>query len=127
MGYTWTDGELITATKLNNTGGGYDAVIRLTHTNDSGIDSTANLTPSIISGTFQGLKSKIDGGGFPSILVQYYHPWGYYGELVGYVTYISNNAIYCAAAGYYPFGNGLQVYFYSLPLVWSSNDTITWD
>ena len=22
MGYTWTDGELITATKLNNTGGG---------------------------------------------------------------------------------------------------------
>ena len=23
MGYTWTDGELITATKLNNTGGGF--------------------------------------------------------------------------------------------------------
>ena len=29
MGYTWTDGELITATKLNNTGGGggIDALI----------------------------------------------------------------------------------------------------
>ena len=27
MGYTWTDGELITATKLNNTGGGDTGLI----------------------------------------------------------------------------------------------------
>lgn len=32
MGYTWTDGELITATKLNNTGGGGNATVRLSAT-----------------------------------------------------------------------------------------------
>ena len=32
MGYTWTDGELITATKLNNTGGGGCAIVELSAT-----------------------------------------------------------------------------------------------
>lgn len=32
MSYTWTDGELITATKLNNTGGGGCAIVELSAT-----------------------------------------------------------------------------------------------
>ena len=32
MGYTWTDGELITATKLNNTGGSGCAIVELSAT-----------------------------------------------------------------------------------------------
>ena len=125
MGYTWTDGELITATKLNNTGGGgYDAVIRLTHSNDSGADIITNLTPSIVSGTFAGLSDIISDGGVPNILIEYYHPWGmYYAFNGGVITYVSSNNISMVVAGFMP----VDEIFTSLgDLLWSSNDSIAW-
>lgn len=128
MGYTWTDGELITATKLNNTGGGYDAVIRLTHSNDSGTDESANLTPSIVSGSYASLMSKISNNGVPCIHIEYYHPWGEYGSLDGLITYVGAYGIYVDAVGYFPFGDGYNNHFYKLgQLLWSSSDTIVWD
>ncbi len=49
---TWATGDTITAAKLNNiedgianAGGGWDAIIRLTHAENSGYDTTAQLTP----------------------------------------------------------------------------------
>ena len=48
MGYTWTDGELITATKLNNTGGG-GAII-------------ATLENGAIEYSFNELLSYVNGG-----------------------------------------------------------------
>lgn len=41
MGYTWTDGELITATKLNNTGGGDTGLIEY-DTNSAELNKTYN-------------------------------------------------------------------------------------
>lgn len=129
---TWTTGDTITATKLNKIENGivsaspYDAVIRLTHSNDSGQDITDNLTPSIISGTYADLHSKISNGGFPHIIVQYYHPWGFYGFLEGYITYSSETGIWIKSTGFYPFGN-TGGHFYYLDLLWTSSDTILWD
>lgn len=61
MGYTWTDGELITATKLNNTGGGGGGLSQYTATpsgadvnldcsyNDLVADITAGKVPYIVN------------------------------------------------------------------------------
>lgn len=61
MGYTWTDGELITATKLNNTGGGGGGFSQYTATysgadinldcsyNDLMTDITAGKVPYIVN------------------------------------------------------------------------------
>ena len=124
MGYTWTDGELITATKLNNTGGGgYDAVILLTHANDSSADLKTSLTPSIISGSYDGIRSKISNNEYPVILVQYYHPWGYYGSLDGLITYVGATSINIDPTGYFP----VDAVFKTLSsLQWGSDDTIAW-
>lgn len=63
MGYTWTDGELITATKLNNTGGGGGGYSEYTATasggdinldcsyNDLVADITAGKIPYIVNST----------------------------------------------------------------------------
>lgn len=125
MGYTWTNGELITATKLNNTGGGgYDAVILLTHANDSSPDTTANLTPSIISGSFAGVKAKINNNEYPSILVQYYHPWGYYGSLDGLIKYVGESTILINATGFFPVDG---VFKEVSAMLWGSDNTIAWE
>ena len=126
MGYTWTDGELITATKLNNTGGsGYDAVIRLTHASDSSDDSYTNLTPSIESGTYADLYAKCNDNGVPNICVEYYHPWGYRSTLVGCITYINNLGLTIFPVGYYPLDLTFRVSQY--PLLWGNSDSIAWD
>lgn len=54
MGYTWTDGELITATKLNNTGGGGG----LAHYTD---------TSGTLNCTYNDLLADITAGRLPYI------------------------------------------------------------
>ena len=48
MGYTWTDGELITATKLNNTGGGDTGLIEY-DTNSGELNKTYNELLAMIN------------------------------------------------------------------------------
>ena len=89
MGYTWTDGELITATKLNNTGGGggYDFVI--TGTYNEGEFTSLTLE----SGSYSGIVSKIQGGDVVSGLFYFtYDGNTYIYVLVGY-SYISNDSL----------------------------------
>lgn len=55
MGYTWTDGELITATKLNNTGGGGTSGL-VTDTSDE-LDKSYNEIMAMVSaGTLPFIK-----------------------------------------------------------------------
>ena len=60
MGYTWTDGELITATKLNNTGGGYDFVITCEYDGDD----LTNI--ALDSGSYGDLVNMLQNGDTPS-------------------------------------------------------------
>ena len=132
---TWTTGDTITATKLNkieqgiaNAGGGasWDAVIRLTHSNDSGADAPGNLTPSIVSGSFSDLYSKLSNGGCPIILVEYYHP-AYmiqYSTIMGYITYFTNNAIIITIAGFTTLDKIFKEWGI---LLWDTNDDIGWE
>lgn len=126
---TWTTGDTITATAMNKIENGiansapYDAVIRLTHANNSNADSASSLTPSIVSGTFASLKTKLNNGGVPNILVEYYHPWGITGTLVGYVTYIRSDSISISVAGYFRMNTDFQFMEW---LVWDDTDTIVW-
>lgn len=78
---TWATGDTITAAKLNNmengianAGSGWDAIIRLTHAENSGGDQAENLTASVVSGTFADVLSKFTQGVYPRILVQYNDP-----------------------------------------------------
>ena len=72
MAYTWTDGELITATKLNQTGGGYDAVVVL------GVDEEEQPIITIESGSFSDFYSKFENGDRPSIQIIFDNPDGGY-------------------------------------------------
>lgn len=139
---TWATGDTITAAKLNNIedgiaeaaqsgGGGWDAVIRLTHADNSGPDNSTNLTPSIVEGTYAGLAAKISGGGCPCILVEYSNPFmgTYYSAPMGFVSYISNGGISIAIAGPFFYLQGVD---YDTPfgrvgnVTWTSSDTIAW-
>lgn len=130
---TWATGDTITATAMNkiengiaNAGGSsWDAVIRLTHSNDSGADVPANLTPSIVSGAFADLSAKISNGGYPCILVEYYHPmWGNrFSSPMGYINYHSENSIVVTIAGFSAVSEG---YLYYGDIVWSSNNALSW-
>lgn len=135
--HEWTNGETITAAKLNNIeegiteaaqgGGGLsaDAVIHLEHANNSDDDNSASLTPTIVSGTFAELKAKINDGGCPYILVEYHHPWGTAFTMpMGYVTYVGVTAITVVIAGYSAFQNVFKLFGY---LVWADDDTLFWD
>lgn len=136
MTYTpteWTTGDTITAAKLNNieegiaeaaqSGGGWDAIIRLTHANNSGPDTTANLTPSIMSGTYASLVAKMQGDGCPTILVEYVHPlWGimFANPMISGIT-ANQDSLRITIAGYFPVSES-QV----LGLSWDSTDTLSW-
>lgn len=127
MGYTWSNGDLITAERLNNTGGGdYDAVIRLTHSNDSGADTIANLTPSIVSGNFLHLHAMLDDTKVPNILVEYYHPWGMFTTLTPYINYFNNDAIFIYVTGYSPMDTQFKV-IGGFNLMWDSTNNIAWN
>lgn len=125
---TWATGDTITAAKLNNiengiANGGWDAIIRLTHADNSGPDSYGNLTPSIIEGTFADLTAKIQSGGFPCILVQYLHPWGstWAAPMVHGLSW-DVSTLRMTIAGYLPFSDSSVV----LNLNWSYGDTVAW-
>lgn len=129
---TWTTGDTITATKLNklengvaNAGGAsWDAVIRLTHANNSNADAPASLTPSIVEGTFSDLSSKISNGECPIILVEYTHPWGYrFAAPMAYIIYSSPSTISLDIAGYSLMTTNFISYG---TLSWTSSDNLTW-
>ena len=132
---TWTTGDTITATALNKIengiadsgggSGGYDAVIRLTHSNDSGADTAVNLTPSIKSGSFAQLFDIVDNTNVPNILVEYYHPYGITATVSGYVSYYNYDAIMINVTGYLPMNAQFSVI--GVSLIWDSNDDIGWN
>ena len=127
---TWTTGDTITASAMNKIENGianaspWDAVIRLTHANNSNADSIANLTPSIVEGTFSDLFSKISNGEYPTILVEYTHPWGLrFAVPMAYITYSSSYTISIEIAGYSLMSSTFIKYG---DLAWSSSDNLTW-
>lgn len=127
---TWNTGDDVTAMKLNKleqgiaNAGSWDAIIRLTHSNDSGADNSTNLTPSIIEGSFSDLYAKLSNGEYPTILIQYYHPWGIrFAVPMAYIMYFSNSVISFNIAGYSSITSAYVVYG---SLTWSSSDTLSW-
>ena len=131
---TWNTGDTVTASAMNkiengiaNAGGSsWDAVIRLTHSNDSGADVPAHLTTSIVSGTFADLSAKLSNGGFPCILVEYYHLMFSirFSAIMGYVDYFSSTAIGILIAGFSPIGDSYKTFG---RIIWDNNNTIVWD
>ena len=122
---TWTTGDTITATKLNNieqgianAGGGWDIVIQGVYDDDG--DEFTSLT--LESGTYSSISSAIQGG---QVLtgVLYYEATGpiYTNSLCNY-CYISDESIVsCAFLG--------MAYGSSQPRIWyvlidSNNDVI---
>lgn len=105
--------------------GGYDAVIRLTHADNSGDDTPTNLTLSIVSGTYADLYSKFSDGGCPYVLVEYVHPWGVaYSAPMAYTVYFTETSILLVIAGYFRLANQWQ----NLGnVLWNSDDTLEWD
>ena len=68
MAYTWTTGETITAEKLNNTGGGWDLVVKM-----STLVPISTSTFTVISGdTAENLYDKfVDGNPIAILLLGY--------------------------------------------------------
>lgn len=138
MAYTptqWNTGDTITASALNKIengianaggGGGWDAVIRLTHANNTGLDTDVNLTPSIVSGSFAQLHDKISNGGCPCILVEYYHPYGYQFAIpMGYVKYASEGNINIQVVGVSAITNWTVINYGEL--FWNDGEEIGWN
>lgn len=132
---TWATGDTITADKLNHMEDGiseassYDAVILLTHADNTAYDTSDQIIPSIVSGTFEACASKILNGEPPKILIRYKH------EL--FATYMWESSIavidYCTSTWfniliYGPFRVGSSgINAFSDMLHWTSSDTISWD
>ena len=135
MSYTptnWSTGDTITASAMNkiengiaNAGGiNWDAIIRLTHTNDSGPDDYTSLTPSIVSGTFADLSTKIGNDEYPLILVEYIHPWGMrFAVPMAYINNCESTGILLTICGYSFMNGSTNRMLFSLH--WTSSDTIS--
>lgn len=135
MSYTptsWSTGDTITATAMNkieagiaNAGGSsWDAVIRLTHGDNTGPDNYTSLTPSIEAGTFAELSAKITNDGCPCILVEYKHAWGMcFAVPMAYINTSSNVDIEIDIIGYSVMAHEFKSYG---TLLWDNNDTIEW-
>lgn len=117
MAYAWTDGELITATKLNQTGGGgYDAVIVL------GVDEEEQPIITVESGSFSDFYSKFENGDRPSIQIIFDDPDGGY-------NYYSVDSIFDDGDGGLLInvhstivaGGSTEAVFYGLQIVWTSS------
>ena len=130
---TWGTGDTVYPSDLTRIeqgiadGGGssWDAVIRLTHGDNSGQDTPANLTPSIVSGTFSDLYNKVSNGGCPCILVEYAHPWGtHYAVPMAYLIYAGSDLISLCIAG---FSTITDSFIKIGLLMWDSNNDIFWD
>ena len=84
MGYTWTDGELITATKLNNTGGGGTSGL-VTDTSDT-LDKSYNELMSILNNgalPFMVYESSTDVYHILTLVRAYIEDERYYAEFAG--------------------------------------------
>ena len=130
---TWNTGDKVYPADLNrieqgiaNAGGSsWDAVIRLTHADNSGQDTPANLTPSIVSGTYSDLYNKVSNGGCPCILVEYAHPWGaHYAVPMARIVYAGSVSISLSIAG---FSTMTDSFIKIGMLMWDSNNDIYWD
>lgn len=100
----------------------WDAVIRLTHADNSGPDTDINITPSIVSGTYADLSAKIANDEYPLILVEYKHPLGMrFAVPMAYISYCDSSGIILRIYGY-SFVNDDNTM--GLTLEWSSSDTI---
>ena len=74
MSYTWTNGEVITADKLNNTGGGgYDLVITCAVAPE---DSPSQSDFIIADGTLQNVEQKMLNGEAVNAIVCFIIPYG---------------------------------------------------
>ena len=112
MGYTWTDGELITATKLNNTGGAdYDFIIEDDGDGYTAVKGTYNevytaLQTRPVSGLFRAQWSS--AGNIWSVYVPINYVWYYSstGDMYLKGIYNDDNSV-----GY-------------VDIIWSSNGTI---
>jgi len=131
---TWTTGDTITASALNkiengiaDAGGGgssWDAIIRLTHSNDDTEDIPSTITPSIVEGTYAGLYAKHSNGEYPTILVEYTHPLGTrFAVPMAYILGFNNNTLYLIVAGFSPMQQEFAVYG---TLLWGTSDVIEW-
>lgn len=142
MTYTpteWTTGDTITAAKLNNieegiaeaaqSGGGWDAIIRLTHEESSAADIPSALTPTIVEGTFAELAAKVQDGECPCILVEYYHPWGgSFAAPQAFITYFMPPQNFeITIAGYFPHYQTSQGPIRVIGRIWwYSSDVLEW-
>ena len=107
-------------------GSSWDAVIRLVHAENSGIDIPDNLTASIVSGTFAQLSNKMRGGGYPCVLVEYYHPFGVqFSAPMAYALYRGDEFISFGVAGPSP-SEGLLFKKFG-DLLWNNDDTLAWE
>lgn len=106
-------------------GASWDAVIRLVHANNSGPDTPANLSISIVSGSFADLYAKIQNDEFPCILVEYKHlMFGYaYSNPMAYIYEASPYAISFHIGGIS--GNDGTFKTYG-PVGWDNTDSIYW-
>ena len=85
MGYTWTDGELITATKLNNTGGGGTSGL-VTDTSGE-LDKTWNEIGAMVSaGALPFLFGSVNGGFVLPLVYLDTDGYGYYAVFSYYDT-----------------------------------------
>ena len=74
MGYTWQDGDLITAARLNQTGGGYD--LRIDIPNGSGIGSLDSILSNItVSGDILDCEEKLENGEIINAICVWHDDW----------------------------------------------------
>lgn len=100
----------------------WDAIIRLTHADNSGPDDTSNITPSIVSGTYADLSAKIGNDEYPLILVEYKHQWGMrFAVPMAYIRNCDSSSITVDIHGY-SFVN--EDYKMDFTLEWTTSDTI---
>ena len=130
--HTWTTGETITASKMNNIeeglqdASGYDAVISIYHENNS----SSAYVPSIISGTYNTIKQKTMNNQPPIILA---YIWD---DLAGYKGATTMSAIYTYPSELYPNNDFIftmkmptsnastHTSWFGISLAWNSNDII---
>lgn len=117
MAYTWTDGELITATKLNNTGGGgYDAVVVLS------VDAEEQPIITVESGSFSDFYSKFENGDRPSIQIIYDDPdGGYQYYSVDSILDDGDGGLLINVHSTSVAGGSTEANFFGLQIVWTSS------
>ena len=133
--HTWVDNETITAAKLNNiedgvqeaaqSGGGYDAEIKIYHSNNSADDY--ELT--ILSGSYASLRALLSNNVAPVVLVRVYDAMNYY---VGATTNVyfyndgtgNSNMILFVKASRQTTGTFSYDWWVMNYLVWSTEDEL---